>query len=271
MDGLATHVEPRFGWDDLVLPVDALARLQELCARRRFRATVFDTWQLNASRGVREGVVALFVGQPGTGKSMATEVVARDLGYDVYRVDLSAVVSKYIGETEKNLEAIFHAAEQGEAVLVFDEADALFGKRSDVRDAHDRYANIEVAYLLQRVERYRGVVILTSNLNGNLDDAFLRRLDCVVEFPLPDEGERLCLWQRSFGSGAPLAGDVDLAALAREFKLAGGHIRNVAVSAAFLAAADGGAIALQHVVRAIRREYQKLGKLAAESEFRAFA
>src|SRR5262249_34681757 len=154
------------------------------------------------------------------------EVVAADLGYDLYRVDLSAVVSKYIGETEKNLEAIFRAAELGEAVLLFDEADALFGKRSEVRDAHDRYANMEVAYLLQRLERYQGVGILTSNLNGNLDDAFIRRLDCVVEFPLPEEAERRELWQRCLPDTAPRADDVDLDRLARTFKLAGGDIRN---------------------------------------------
>ena len=267
MDGLASRVEPHFGWSDLVLPVDALARLRELCGRQRFRSTVFETWQLDPSGSVREGIAGLFVGQPGTGKSMAAEVVAADLGYDLYRVDLSAVVSKYIGETEKNLEAIFRAAELGEAVLLFDEADALFGKRSEVRDSHDRYANMEVAYLLQRLERYRGVVILTSNLNGNLDDAFVRRLDCVVEFPLPEEPERRRLWERSLPDTAPRADDVDFEALARAFKLAGGHIRNACITGAFLAAADGGPIRLQHLLWGIRREYQKLGKLAADAEF----
>jgi SpoVK/Ycf46/Vps4 family AAA+-type ATPase len=200
---------------------------------------------------------------------MAAEVIATDLGYDVCRVDLSAVVSKYIGETEKNLEAIFRAAELGEGVLLFDEADALFGKRSEVRDAHDRYANMEVAYLLQRLERYRGVVILTSNLNGNLDDAFMRRLDAVIEFSLPGEGERRELWQRCLPETVPRADDVDFPRLARAFKLSGGDIRNTSVTAAFLAAADGEPVRLQHVLWAIRREYQKLGKLAADTEFDA--
>jgi SpoVK/Ycf46/Vps4 family AAA+-type ATPase len=200
---------------------------------------------------------------------MAAEVIAADLGHDVCRVDLSAVVSKYIGETEKNLEAIFRAAELGEGVLLFDEADALFGKRSEVRDAHDRYANMEVAYLLQRLERYRGVVILTSNLNGNLDDAFMRRLDAVIEFSLPGEPERRELWQRCLPESVPRADDVDFHMLARGFKLSGGDIRNTSVTAAFLAAADGEPVRLQHVLRAIRREYQKLGKLAADAEFDA--
>jgi len=269
MHGLATRVEPRFSWDDLVLPADALARLRELCARQRFRATVFETWRIDPAHSVRDGIAALFVGQPGTGKSMAAEVIAADLGYDVCRVDLSAVVSKYIGETEKNLESIFRAAELGEGVLLFDEADALFGKRSEVRDAHDRYANMEVAYLLQRLERYRGVVILTSNLNGNLDDAFMRRLDAVIEFSLPGEGERRELWQRCLPETVPRSDDVDFPMLARAFKLSGGDIRNTSVTAAFLAAADGEPVRLQHVLWAIRREYQKLGKLAADTEFDA--
>jgi SpoVK/Ycf46/Vps4 family AAA+-type ATPase len=198
---------------------------------------------------------------------MAAEIVAGELGLDLYRIDLSAVVSKYIGETEKNLEKIFQAADQGDAVLLFDEADAIFAKRSEVRDAHDRYANVEVAYLLQRVEAYEGLIILTTNLRGNIDEAFLRRLDAVVEFPVPEEAERLAIWRRALPPQAPLAADADLAFLARKFKLAGGHIRNIALTAGFLAAADGGAIGMQHLARATRREYQKLGKLVAESDF----
>jgi SpoVK/Ycf46/Vps4 family AAA+-type ATPase len=176
------------------------------------------------------------------------------------------VVSKYVGETEKNLEAIFRAAEQGEVVLLFDEADALFGKRSDVRDAHDRYANIEVAYLLQRLETYGGVAILTSNLNGNLDEAFLRRLDAIVEFPFPEEDERREIWRRSLPPTAPRAQDVDVEDLARAFKLTGGHIRNSALTAAFLAASESEPISRRHVLHAIRREYEKVGKLLSDLE-----
>jgi SpoVK/Ycf46/Vps4 family AAA+-type ATPase len=180
------------------------------------------------------------------------------------------VVSKYIGETEKNLEKIFRAADQGDAVLLFDEADAIFGKRSEVRDARDRYANVEVAYLLQRLEAYQGLAVLTTNLRGNIDEAFIRRLDFVLEFPLPEETERLHIWQLAVPPEAPLAEDVDLAFLARKFKLAGGHIRNIALTAAFLAAQDEARIGMRHLARATRREYQKLGKLVAEADFEHF-
>lgn len=263
LGGLAQRLDPRHTWSDIVLTADGIARLRELCARFRHRATVYETWGYANSVARRRGVAALFVGLPGTGKTMAAEIIAADLAYDLYRVDLSAVVSKYIGETEKNLEAIFRAAEQGEVVLLFDEADALFGKRSEVRDAHDRYANIEVAYLLQRLETYNGVAILTSNLSGNLDEAFLRRLDVVVEFPFPQEDERREIWRRSLPDGAPRADDVDPAELARSFKLTGGHIRNSALAAAFLAANDGEPIGRRHLLHAIRREYEKVGKLVS--------
>jgi SpoVK/Ycf46/Vps4 family AAA+-type ATPase len=201
---------------------------------------------------------------------MAAEIVAGELGLDLYRIDLSAVVSKYIGETEKNLERIFRAADQGDAVLLFDEADAIFGKRSEVRDARDRYANVEVAYLLQRLETYEGLAILTTNLRGNIDEAFTRRLDCVLEFPMPEEAQRLSIWRLALPAEAPLESDVDLPFLARKFKLAGGHIRNIALTAGFLAAEDGGSIGMRHLVRAARREYQKLGKLVAEADFEQY-
>lgn len=189
---------------------------------------------------------------------------------ELYRIDLAAVVSKYIGETEKNLERIFRAADRGDAVLLFDEADALFGKRSEVRDAHDRYANVEIAYLLQRLEAYDGLAVLTTNLLGNMDEAFVRRLDFVLEFPMPEEAERLAIWRLALPAEAPLGEDVDLPFLARKFKLAGGHIRNIALAAAFLAAPDGGCITMKHLVRATRREYQKIGKLVAESDFEQY-
>jgi AAA+ superfamily predicted ATPase len=270
LEGLAQRVEPRYGWEDIVLPPDGLAQLRELCARARYQSLVLERWGYGRKHARRAGLSALFVGQPGTGKTMAAEIVAGDLGLDLYRIDLSGVVSKYIGETEKNLERIFRAADRGDAVLLFDEADALFGKRSEVRDAHDRYANVEIAYLLQRLEAYEGVAILTTNLRGNIDEAFLRRLDFVIEFPMPEEAERLAIWRRALPPEAPLADDVDLPFLARKFRLAGGHIRNIALTAAFLAAADGGPIGMKHLVRGTRREYQKLGKLVGESDFEKY-
>ena len=270
LEGLARRIEPRYGWDDIVLPVDGMSQLLELCARARHQDTVLERWGFGKKLARRASLTALFGGQPGTGKTMASEIIAGELGLVLYRIDLSAVVSKYIGETEKNLEKIFQAADRGDAVLLFDEADALFGKRSEVRDAHDRYANVEIAYLLQRLEAYEGVAVLTTNLRGNIDEAFLRRLDCVLEFPMPEEPERLLIWRRSLPSDAPLAEDVDLAFLARKFRLAGGHIRNIALTAAFLAAADGLPIGMRHLVRGTRREYQKLGKLVAESDFEGY-
>ncbi len=270
LDGLAHQVEPRYGWDDIVLTRDNRAQLAELCARVRHEQQVLGDWGFGRKHVRRSGLTALFVGPPGTGKTMAAEVIASTLGLELFRIDLAAIVSKYIGETEKNLERIFRAADRGNALLLFDEADALFGKRSETRDAHDRYANVEVAYLLQRLETYEGLAILTTNLRGNVDEAFLRRLDFVVEFPLPEEAERLAIWRRAFPSEAPRGDDVDLAFLARKFRLAGGHIRNVALAAAFLAASEDSSISMRHLVRAMRREHQKLGKLIGDADFERY-
>jgi len=267
LEGLARHIEPRYYWEDIVLPPDGIAQLHELCSRVRHQLIVLESWGYGRKHARKTGISALFAGAPGTGKTMAAEIIAGTLGLDLYRIDLSSVVSKYIGETEKNLEKIFRAADQGDAVLLFDEADAIFGKRSEVRDARDRYANVEVAYLLQRLENYEGLAVLTTNLRGNIDEAFIRRLDSVLEFPLPEEAERLQIWRRSLPPEAPVAADADLAFLARKFKLAGGHIRNIALTGAFLAAADNSPIGMKHLVRATRREYQKLGKLVAEADF----
>ena len=202
----------------------------------------------------------LFAGPPGTGKTMAAAVIANELGLELLRIDLAQVVSKYIGETEKNLERVFVAAERGDAILFFDEADALFGKRSDVKDAHDRYANIEISYLLQRMEEYDGLAILATNLRHHLDEAFLRRLQVSVEFPFPDETHRRRIWETLFPPEAPLGPDVDFDLLARELKLAGGNLKNIALAAAFCAAAEGGTIDLAHLARAAWREHQKLGR-----------
>ena len=202
----------------------------------------------------------LFSGSPGTGKTMAAEVIANELQIDLYKIDLSQVVSKYIGETEKNLDRIFTAAQSANAILFFDEADALFGKRSPVKDAHDRYANIEVGYLLQKMEEYEGVAILATNLRDNMDDAFVRRIQIIVEFPFPDEEYRQRIWQVIFPPEAPIGEDVDFGFLAKEVRLAGGNIKNIALAAAFYAASDGGAIQISHLIKAATREYQKLGR-----------
>ena len=203
----------------------------------------------------------LFSGPPGTGKTMAAEVIANELQLELYKIDLSQVVSKYIGETEKNLNRIFTAAETANAILFFDEADALFGKRSEVRDAHDRYANIEIGYLLQKMEEYEGISILTTNLRQNLDEAFVRRLAFTVHFPSPDEASRRRIWAGIWPSEMPLSEEVDLDCLARQFKLSGGNIKNIALAAAFLAAEAGSPVTMSHVLQGTKREYQKMGKV----------
>ena len=189
---------------------------------------------------------------------------------DLYQIDLSCVVSKYIGETEKNLSRVFEEAQDSNAILFFDEADALFGKRSEVRDAHDRYANIEINYLLQRVEEYEGVLIMASNLSKNIDNAFMRRLTFSIEFPFPDEGSRLAIWRGIFPDVAPFGNEMDFEFLARKFKIAGGNIKNVAVAAAFRAADNGGVISMEHLALALKREYQKLGKVCEKSDFERY-
>ena len=264
---LARKLALRYTWNDLVLPEDQVTRLRELVQMVQGRARVLDEWGLARKLAPSYGVSALFAGAPGTGKTMAAEVIARELGLDVYKIDLSGLVSKFIGETEKNLERVFSEAESSNAILFFDEADAVFGKRSEVKDAHDRYANIETSYLLQRMEGYDGVTILATNLRANLDEAFTRRLHAIIDFPFPDAAQRLQIWKALLPTTAPIAGEVDLDLLARRFKIAGGSIRNVWVAAAYLAAAQGDAITMQHLLHATRRELQKLGRLTDERDF----
>ena len=270
ISALATKITPRRGWDDLVLPRDTVAQLREFCQQVRRRARVHDEWGFGRRHALGRGATALLTGPSGTGKSLSAEVIAGDLGLDLYRVDLSCVVSKYIGETEKNLSRVFDDAQVSNAVLFFDEADALWGKRSETKDAHDRYANIEVSYLLQRVEDYEGVCILASNFGKNIDAAFIRRMRFCVELPFPDEAHRLRIWRGVFPEQAPLDSDVDFNFLAHKFKLAGGNIKNVALAAAFNAASNGGTIKMEHVVLALKREYQKLGRACERSEFGGF-
>jgi AAA+ superfamily predicted ATPase len=264
---LARKVEPRYDWSDLVLPPRELQQLREACGSVTHWPIVHRRWGFDAKLPEGRALAILFSGRSGTGKTMAASIIARTLELDLYKIDLAAIVSKYIGETEKNLDRIFGEGQTSNAVLFFDEADALFGKRSEVKDAHDRYANIEVAYLLQRIEAYEGLVILATNLARNIDEAFARRMRHIVEFPFPDAALRERIWRAIFPAAAPLASDVDFGFLAAHFEIAGGSIRNVALAAAFLAAEEGKAIAMAHLARAMAREMQKLGRMPARADF----
>src|SRR5205085_648337 len=235
LERLARRIQPAVNFADLVLPPDTMAQLKELLTRARYREQVLDVWKMGGPSARRRGLTALFAGPSGTGKTMAAEVLASELGLDLYTVDLATVVDKYVGETEKNLDRIFAEAERVNGVILFDEADALFGKRSEVSDAHDRYANIEVAYLLQRMERHPGAVILATNFRRNIDEAFVRRLDFVIDFPFPEPEDRRRIWRLVLPAEAPIAHDIDLDFLANQFKLSGGSIRNCSLAAAFRA------------------------------------
>ncbi|MGP4002763.1 ATP-binding protein [Streptomyces sp. 8N706] len=259
----ARRVRPAVGWDDLVLPGEPLEQLHELALRARHRDRVLGDWRLSAGGGRGRGVLALFAGESGTGKTLSAEVVAAELGLDLYVVRLSSVVDKYVGETEKNLERIFSEADRTDAVLLFDEADAVFGKRSEVKDSHDRYANLESAYLLQRLESFDGIALLTTNLAANIDEAFTRRLDMVVAFPFPDAEQRLALWRHSLAH-VPCAEDIDPRACAQEFELAGGSIRSAVVTAAYAAVGRGGYVTTEDLLAGARREYRKAGRLVLE-------
>ncbi|MBC2900132.1 ATP-binding protein [Streptomyces cupreus] len=268
MDELGRRIEPEAGWDDLVLHDRQTGVLREIVAHVRQRATVHQEWGFAATLRRGLGVTALFAGGSGTGKTLAAEVMAKELGLDLFVIDLSQVVSKYIGETEKNLRRVFDAAERGGALLLFDEADALFGKRSEVKDSHDRYANLEVSYLLMRMEAYRGLAILTTNMKKALDTAFLRRIRFVVDFPFPAEHERAEIWRRVIPSQAPVK-DLDPGLLA-QLTVAGGSIRNIALSGAFLAAEEGDRLQMRHMLAAARTEYLKLERSLTPSEVRGW-
>jgi hypothetical protein len=267
LERLSRRLEPGVGWDDLVLTSAVEAQLRDLAARARHRDQVLAEWRMRPGGGRGHGVTSLFAGDSGTGKTMSAEVIAGELGLDLYVVDLATVVDKYVGETEKNLERIFAEASGVNAVLLFDEADAVFGKRSEVRDAHDRYANIESAYLLQRMETFDGLAILATNLRANIDEAFTRRLDCIIDFPAPTEELRRELWRASLRPPLPVAEDVDLDFLARAFEFTGGNVRSAATSAAYLAAAGGRPVGMAEVIAAVGQEYRKLGRLVLEREF----
>jgi len=263
---LAHRVESTRGFADLVLPDDAQAQLREICARYVHRHRVFEEWGFGRKVGYGKGLAALFAGPSGTGKTMAAEVVANELQLDLYRIDLARVVSKYIGETEQNMDRIFTAAEAANAILLFDEADALFGKRSEVKDAHDRYANLEVSYLLQKMEAYDGITVLATNMRQNIDEAFVRRFAAIVSFAAPDRLMRQRLWAGAWPAATPLAPDVDFDRFAAVHRFTGANIRNVALLASMLAAGEGRAVHTAHLAHAAAREEQKLGRSAPAAE-----
>jgi SpoVK/Ycf46/Vps4 family AAA+-type ATPase len=267
MSTLARRIEPKHRMSDLVLPATQLEQLAAICSQARHASIVYGAWRFDRKLSLGRGLNAMFTGQPGTGKTMAAEVIAAELGVELLKIDLSQIVSKYIGETEKNLRELFEQAARAHAILFFDEADALLGKRSDVKDAHDRYANTETAYLLQKMEEYPGITILATNLRQNMDAAFTRRMRFIVDFPFPDEADRLRIWQSVWPAEVPLGADIDRPLLARQFRLAGGSIRNVAVAAAFLAAEQQQAVSMRHLMLATKRELQKMGRLVDHSCF----
>jgi SpoVK/Ycf46/Vps4 family AAA+-type ATPase len=266
LDTLAQRIEPKAARDDIVLPEQETALLDLIVEQVRHRGTVYDEWGFRERMNRGLGISALFAGESGTGKTMAAEVIANQLRLNLYRIDLSSVVSKYIGETEKNLRQVFDAAEDGGAILFFDEADALFGKRSEVKDSHDRYANIEINYLLQRLESYQGLAILATNMKGSLDSAFMRRLRFIVNFPFPAAAERELIWQKVFPPGTPTDG-LDYSRLAR-FNLSGGSINNVALSAAFRATRERPQrVTMPLIFDAVRAECRKIDRLISETDF----
>ena len=267
LSALAHKITSKYRWDDIVLPADRTEQLREICNHVKYRDRVYSEWGFDRKLAMGKGLCVLFAGPSGTGKTMSADIISGELGLELYKIDLSTVVSKYIGETEKNLSRIFDEAETSNAILFFDEADALFGKRSEVKDSHDRYANIETGYLLQRMEEHEGIVILASNFRKNMDEAFVRRLHFTVEFPFPNEEDRLRIWEAVWPETMPRKTALDLGFLAKRFQVTGGNIRNIALAAAFLAADDNGVVGMQHIIRATQRDYQKMGKLVSESDF----
>ncbi len=267
---LAHKIKPKYKWKDIVLPSDQMAQLREITNHVKYKHVVYGDWGFDRKLSLGKGLNVLFSGPSGTGKTMTAEIMANELNLDLYKIDLSTVVSKYIGETEKNLNKIFKEAETSNAILFFDEADALFGKRSEVKDAHDRYANIEIGYLLQKMDEYTGVVILATNLRKNMDEAFVRRMRFTIDFPFPEEEYRLSIWQNIFPKETPLEKNIDYKFLARKFKVSGGNIKNIALAAAFYAADDGLIVTMEHVIQATKRELQKKGKLCVKADFEEY-
>ena len=265
--GLGRKIETKFSWSDIVLPESQLLQLKEIASHAKRAQVIFEKWGFARNYSYGRGIAALFEGQSGTGKTMAAGIIGRALDLDVYQIDLSSVVSKYIGETEKNLSRIFAEAQDCNAILFFDEADALFGKRHEMRDAHDRYANIETAYLLQRMEEYSGICILATNMKQNLDEAFIRRMRFMIPFPFPNDEDRERIWRKVFPENAPLGDDVDFRWLSRKLKITGGNIKNISLRAAFLALEKDGPIGMDCLIEAAKRENEKIGKVDSLGDF----
>lgn len=263
----ATLIKKKHTWDELVLPEAQKKALERACNQIKYKHIVYDEWNLKNTVLYGTGLSMLFTGPPGTGKTMAAQVISNELHLEIYRVDLSRVVSKYIGETEKNLAEIFDSAKKSNVILLFDETDALFGKRTEVKDSHDKHANLETAYLLQKMEEYNGITIMTTNLLGNLDQAFFRRISYVIHFPIPDEKSRKLIWQKIFPKNAPLSKDVDFDFLAKNFEISGGNIKNVVITSTFMAASEGKEIKMKHIIKALEYEMKKQGKMISKSDF----
>lgn len=257
----ARRIEAKFHWDDIILSEDARNLLKDACNQMKFRQTVFGDWGFNKRLFYGKGLSILFSGPPGTGKTMAAQVVANELQLELYKVDIAKMVSKYIGETEKNLEEIFDEAQLSNAILFFDEADAIFGKRTEVKDSHDRHANVETAYLLQRIEDYEGVTILATNFMKNIDEAFLRRFNFVIEFPFPNATYREMIWRSLFPKDTPLQDDISFPWIAEKFEVSGGNIKNIVLAAAFIAAEKNEAVGNSHIIKAALTEFKKIGKM----------
>ncbi len=268
LNKIAIKINVHANWNDLILPENQKTQLKEICDQVKHRARVFEDWGFDNILSYGKGLSALFSGPPGTGKTLAAEVIAHALELDLYKMDLSTLVSKYIGETEKNLSKVFKEAQTSNAILFFDEADALFGKRTEVSDAHDRYANIETSYLLQKMEEYEGIVILATNLRDNMDEAFTRRIRFIIEFPFPNAASRLEIWKRHFPKEAPVSASVDYALLSKQVQVSGGNIKNIVLNAAFLAAENGQLIGMEHLIHGTQREFEKIGKLWDGSRLR---
>jgi len=266
----AARIQPKYEWDDIILPDEQKEQLRNACNQMKYRSIVYGQWGFERKLAYGKGLSMLFAGPPGTGKTMSAQAVAKELQLELYKIDLSQIISKYIGETEKNLHEIFHEARLSNAILFFDETDALFGKRSEVKDSHDKYANIETAYLLQKMEEYEGISVLATNLLGNIDEAFIRRINYIIKFPFPDAAYRESIWRSMFPKEAPLDEDVDFKLIAEKFHIAGGSIKNIALSAAFLAAETGSAIGMRHLLQAVKHELGKTGKLLTKDELDIF-
>jgi SpoVK/Ycf46/Vps4 family AAA+-type ATPase len=264
---LARKITPNYRWEDIVLPKDRMAQLKDICSYVKYRALVYDTWGFKEKMSLGRGLNVIFSGPSGTGKTMSADIIAKELGLDLYKIDLSRIVSKYIGETEKNLSKIFEEAETSNSILFFDEADSIFGKRSEVKDAHDRYANIETGYLLQKMEEHTGIVILATNFRQNMDKAFLRRMHFIVDFPNPDKEDRHRIWKRIWPAKVPLNENIDFNSISSKFDVSGGNIKNIALSSAFLAAGQDTEVSMENIIKSIKREYQKMGKVVMEDDF----